>query len=101
MTMVTGRQCSCGYTADDADGLSDHLLEVFTSENDVGLDGRVHFEGDARLACACGFTAITIAELDAHFVRVFVSPGRIGVDGVRHAPASDGQAPPSSSPPGA
>jgi len=101
MTTVTERRCSCGYAADDADGLSDHLLEVFTSKNDVGLDGKVHFEGDARLACACGYAAITIAELDAHFFRAFVAPGRMGVDGMRHAPVSDGHAPPSFSRPGA
>ena len=101
MTMVTERQCSCGYAADDAEGLLDHLLEVFTSETDVGLDGRVHFEGDVRLACACGFTAVTIAELDAHFFGAFVAPGRMGVDGVRHAPASDGHSRPTLSRPGA
>src|SRR5215510_9109708 len=101
MTTVTERRCSCGYAADDADGLSDHLLEVFTSKNDVGLDGRVHFEGDARLACACGFIAISIAELDAHFFRAFVAPGQIGQDGMRHAPVSDDHAPPPSSRPGA
>jgi hypothetical protein len=101
MTTLTERRCSCGYAADDADGLSDHLLEVFTSENDVGLDGEVHFEGDSRLACACGFIAIFIAELDAHFFRVFVAPGRVGLDGVRHAPISDGHSPSSFSRPGA
>jgi len=101
MVIVNERRCLCGYAADDADGLSDHLLEVFTSENDVGLDGKVHFEEDAGLACACGFTAISIAELDAHFFAAFVAPGQIGLDGVRHAPTSDGHAAPSFSRPGA
>jgi hypothetical protein len=39
---VADARCSCGFTeADGADEtISDHLLEVFAPEDDMGTDGR-------------------------------------------------------------
>ena len=71
--------------------MTDHILEMFAPADDMGMDGQVHFEGDAKLACACGFTASTTADMDAHFLRVFVSPSQVAVDGVRHAWAGAGR----------
>ena len=64
MPEMAGARCSCGFTeAEGADEtISDHLLEVFTPEDDKGTDGRYHLEGAPDLACACGLAAAAAAE---------------------------------------
>lgn len=78
--------CSCGFTevtgVDEAIG--DHLLRVFTPDDDKGADRRVHLEGDPGLTCLCGFRASTAAELDSHFLEMFTPADRVGADGAEH-----------------
>ena len=76
--------CSCGFTETDAETLTDHLLEVFTPEDNKGNDARLHEEGALALACVCGLVAPSPEELDSHFLRVFTPPDLIGADGKRH-----------------
>jgi hypothetical protein len=83
---MAGAHCTCGFT--EADGrdetIGDHLLDVFAPEDDKGADGRVHLEGEVRLACLCGFSATTTGELDSHFLDVFMPVNSRGRDGVEH-----------------
>jgi hypothetical protein len=77
-------RCSCGLAAGSAGELTDHLLEVFTPDNDQGHDGMTHVELTPNLACSCGFAAANPAELDNHFLTAFTPPGATGRDGARH-----------------
>jgi hypothetical protein len=95
-------QCSCGYAPEDADDLSDHLLEVFTPHDALGADGRVHDEiapdcvrvvgifpeGERvpSLACFCGFSTDEMPKFDDHVLAMFLTPDRVGVDGDKHVP---------------
>lgn len=76
-------RCSCGFKELDDEEITDHLEEVFTSDEFRGHDGEVHVEGD-RLTCFCGFAAITPEGLDTHFLSVFTPADAIGHDGQRH-----------------
>jgi hypothetical protein len=79
-------KCTCGFT--EAEGvdetIGDHVLRVFTPEDDKDADGQVHLEGDPGLTCLCGFRASATAELDSHFLEVFVPAGRVDPAGVEH-----------------
>src|SRR6185437_2741028 len=67
---MTAQRCTCGFTEANADDetIVDHLLRVFTPDDDKGADGQVHLEGNRELACLCGFRAGTTGELDSHFL---------------------------------
>jgi hypothetical protein len=83
---MPGARCSCGYneaTGDD-ETIEDHLLWVFTPEDDKGTDGQVHLEGEAKLACLCGLRASTAGKLDSHFLEVFIPANRVDSGGVEH-----------------
>jgi hypothetical protein len=81
--------CSCGFAIDHPEELADHLHQAFGADNDIGIDGRTHFEladaDPAKLKCACGLTASDIADLDDHLLIVFITPDSIGTDGKTHA----------------
>jgi hypothetical protein len=76
--------CSCGFTETPAETLTDHLLEVFTPEDNKGSDAKIHEEGTPALACACGLTGTSPEELDRHFRQLFTPSDLIGGDGKRH-----------------
>jgi hypothetical protein len=80
--------CSCGFTASNGDELAEHLGEMFTSADDIGIGGVRHAE-DARdvpgRACLCGFTGPDATTLDEHLLAAFAPPDGIGRDGRRHA----------------
>ncbi len=86
--------CSCGYTADSPEDLSDHLGEVFIPGDDASPDGLAHAEvardGNADVApgrlCACGFAAPDAAALDEHILAMLTPRDRVGLDGRRHVP---------------
>ena len=80
-------RCSCGFAEGEAadETITDHLLEMFATDDDRGTDGRYHLEAEPRLTCFCGLTA-TAAELDAHFLSVFTPGDAIGHDGKKHQP---------------
>ena len=82
---MNGYQCACGFIASATGELTDHLLQVFTPEDDIGHDGLTHVEWTPNLACSCGFAAGSPAELDEHFLAAFTPPGATGRDGVSHA----------------
>jgi hypothetical protein len=69
-------RCSCGFTEQPDENLTDHLLHVFTPEDGRGNDGLVHEEA-ATPACRCGYAA----GLDSHFLEVFTPADGIGRDG--------------------
>jgi hypothetical protein len=79
--------CSCGFTETPAETLTDHLLEVFTPEDNKGRDGKIHEEGAPALTCVCGLSATSPEELDSHFLRLFTPPDLIGGDGKSHEPS--------------
>lgn len=88
---MTHHQCSCGFAAEDADTLQDHLLDVFALEVDRGTDGRIHAEvitpAEARQpqhVCTCGFACEIIADFDDHMLLVFTTPDHVGDDGRKH-----------------
>jgi hypothetical protein len=87
---MNAQRCTCGFTEAEGDGdtISDHLLAVFTPDDDVAPDGRVHLEGSQALACLCGFRASTVTELDSHFLEVFIPAERVDSGGVGHAVAA-------------
>lgn len=76
-------RCSCGFTELDDEQLTDHLHQVFETEDMKADDGRVHLEGESR-ACLCGFSAQTAKELDAHLLKAVTPADAIGRDGSRH-----------------
>jgi hypothetical protein len=79
-------RCTCGFIeADDGnETIDDHLLAVFTPEDDKGPDGQVHLEGNPRLTCLCGFSASSAGELDSHFLEIFAPADRLDSGGVEH-----------------
>lgn len=93
--MSAARQCACGYAGAGADDLLDHLLEVFTPDDDRAPDGVIHAEAAAAgggggkrscsFVCLCGAEASGIREMDSHFLAAFVPPGGIAADGRQHA----------------
>jgi hypothetical protein len=82
---MTAARCLCGFTGLADEELTDHLLQVFEPEDQIGNDGVPHEEHE-RLTCACGLTAGTPQELDAHFIKVFTPDEATGSDGQRHEP---------------
>jgi hypothetical protein len=88
---MTKFTCACGYSAENAEGLTDHLGEMFIPADDVALDGQIHAESTRNtavagvLTCQCGFTATGIADFDQHLLAVFTPDDAIGPDGARHA----------------
>lgn len=83
-------RCECGYLATSPADHTDHLEEMFASEDNQGPDGLVHAEAaydspgsDGILICLCGFTGV-IDALDQHFLDVFTPADSIGRDGVKH-----------------
>jgi hypothetical protein len=89
-SMVATR-CVCGFTELEDEQMLDHLALMFTPDDCVGSDGKVHDELSGR-ACCCGFSGATAAELELHFLESFQPPGRIGRDGRRHEEAGAGVA---------
>jgi hypothetical protein len=86
MTAAVRGRCTCGFQPDQTYDLEDHLAEVFTPDDDIGLDGQAHLEQAEALKCSCGFTAALATELDEHFRTVFPPPaGGVGGDGQHHA----------------
>jgi len=83
---MTSQRCTCGFTEANAERetITDHLLRVFTPEDDKGTDGRIHLEGQPRLACLCGVHASASAELDSHFLQMFTPADQVGPCGVEH-----------------
>lgn len=83
-------QCSCGFAADDAESLGDHLGSVFDRADDIGTDGKPHAElshaSGPGCLCACGFTTADMADLNDHLLTVLIPPDGIGIDGNRHVP---------------
>ena len=93
-------QCSCGFAIDDPAEFGDHYRLVFASDDDTGIDGRVHAElADdharatrrypdtvPRHVCACGFATDDTPEFDDHLLTAFITPDRIGTDGNEHLP---------------
>ena len=79
-------RCTCGFTEADGDDetIGDHFLRVFAPEDDKGVDGQVHLEGDPGLTCLCGLRASTAGELDSHFQEMFVPEDRVDSSGVEH-----------------
>lgn len=83
---MTAQRCTCGFTESNGDDetIGDHLLRVFTPEDDKGADGQVHLEGDTGLTCLCGFRAHAAGELDSHFLEMFIPADRVDSGGVEH-----------------
>jgi anti-sigma regulatory factor (Ser/Thr protein kinase) len=81
--------CACGYQADTAVDLADHLGEAYITDDDIAPDNQAHAEtGDGRTPgwrCLCGFSGDTAAGLDDHLLRVFTPDGGIGRDGGKHS----------------
>jgi anti-sigma regulatory factor (Ser/Thr protein kinase) len=77
--------CACGYQANTAEDLADHLGEAYITDDDIAPDNQAHAEtGDGRTPawrCLCGFSGDTAAGLDDHLLRVFTPDGGIGRDG--------------------
>jgi len=80
-------RCACGFTELDDEQILDHLALVFTPDDSVGNDGRVHEELSGR-ACACGFAGITSEGLESHFLESFRPADGRGRDGRWHGPAT-------------
>jgi hypothetical protein len=83
-------ECTCGYQADSATDLADHLAEAFSADDDVAPDGHVHAEAWSHgaaygKACLCGFRATDAGILNTHLLAVFTPPNRLGRDGLLHA----------------
>lgn len=99
---MTDHQCSCGFVAEDAASLQDHLLDVFAVEVDRGVDGRVHAEvitpaesRQPQYVCACGFASDITADFDGHILLVFTTPDHVGDDGRKHIVVDQPSAEPS------
>jgi serine/threonine-protein kinase RsbW len=83
--------CGCGYQADNAEDLTDHLGEFYTTDDDVAPDGQAHAEaggGTPGRHCLCGFTADADASLDDHLLHAFTPDDQVGRDGTRHCVAA-------------
>ena len=87
--------CACGFRANTAADLGDHIGEMVIPLDDIAPDGRVHAEAGreergavgpapAGWQCACGFTSGTATELDDHLLAAFTEPDATGLDGERH-----------------
>ena len=83
---MTPARCSCGFTELPDESITDHLLRLFTPEDNRGNDGFLH-EESRNLACACGLTTAASGALDEHFLEVFRPADRIGRDGDAHEAA--------------
>ncbi len=84
-------ECGCGFQADSAADLSDHLGEVFLTGDDIAPDGRVHAEagdGAPGTRCLCGLTVGTGTDLDDHLLRAFTPDDCVGRDGAKHRVAA-------------
>ena len=83
---MTAQRCTCGFTEanEDDETMEDHLLRMFTPEDDKGADGQVHMEGEPGLTCLCGFRGCTARELDSHVLEMFAPASRVDSAGVEH-----------------
>jgi hypothetical protein len=84
---VSARHCACGYGAADDSDLLDHLLEVFTPDDDRAPDSVLHAEAasaESGRKCLCGYTASDSRGLDPHLLAAFTPPDGIAVDGRQH-----------------
>jgi hypothetical protein len=90
---MSNYQCSCGFQAENADQLDDHLGLSLIPDNDVAPDGQIHAEAatsepttegapGSGKACTCGFTG-TAPEIDAHILLTF-APDEVS-DSNQHA----------------
>jgi hypothetical protein len=92
--------CSCGFANDNAEEFRDHLLMVFSPDNDLGNDGHMHAEiaktekgPGGGYDCSCGFVADDIVGFDDHMLLVFATADGVGIDGRRHVVADSPKAP--------
>jgi len=76
-------QCLCGFKELRDETLADHLAVVFTADDSVGIDGKLHEELSGR-ACACGFSGSSAEALEGHLMAAFTPGDGIGLDGKRH-----------------
>jgi hypothetical protein len=76
-------RCLCGFAELDDETIADHLAVVFTPDDSVGNDGKVHEELSEH-ACACGFSAGSARDLEGHLVAMFTPADSTGLDGQRH-----------------
>ncbi len=76
-------RCACGFTELPDENILDHLAVVFTPDDCVGNDGKVHEELPGH-ACACGFVGITPEELEGHLMEAFTPADGTGLDGREH-----------------
>ena len=90
---MSDHDCECGYQAESAEDLIDHLGDVFLADNDIAPDGRVHAEAADSDApgrrCLYGFAADAALALDDHLLCAFIPDDRIGRDGGKHSGAAD------------
>ena len=75
--------CVCGFTELDDETIADHLAVVFTPDDCVGNDGKVHEELSGG-ACACGFSGSSGGDLEQHLMALFTPGDGVGLDGKRH-----------------
>jgi len=80
---VVPARCACGFTELDDEEIADHLALVFTPDDSIGPDGKLH-EELLGLACACGYLAIAPEEIEGHLLTAFMAADGIGLDGKRH-----------------
>jgi len=76
-------RCLCGFAELDDETLADHLAVVFTPDDCVGNDGKVHEELPGR-ACACGFSGTSADALEGHLMAAFTPGDGTGLDGRKH-----------------
>ncbi len=91
--MTEHHDCSCGFAAPTAAGLTDHLLEVFALASDTAPGGTQHAEAahdqpssDPLIRCLCGYPAISLDDLDRHILAAYTPPDATAPDGIRHVP---------------
>ncbi|HUN32509.1 MAG TPA: ATP-binding protein [Trebonia sp.] len=91
--------CTCGFRADEPDGLFDHLEEAFAATSDRDAHGVRHAEAahdvvGATLTyqCLCGHSSGDAVGLDAHLLAVFTPLDGVGRDGRAHAPVGHDRA---------
>ena len=87
MAMPVSR-CLCGFAELADETLADHLAVVFTPDDSVGIDGKVH-EELSGVACACGFSASSADALEGHLLAAFTPGDGIGLDGRKHGVRDD------------
>ena len=81
-------RCLCGFAELDDETIADHLSVVFTPDDSVGNDGKVHDELSGH-ACACGFSGSSADALEGHLMAAFTPGDGIGLDGRKHGVRDD------------